>query len=208
MSQTLLRIKSLTALSVNVTVKPQDILVCVFNFRRSFSVFFHHNYLPSLVTIARWKGVPCTHGGGGAGSPFTLAPVSREFTCSHFHKKWMPRSSPTKGGLGVRESRNGHLSNIRVSDLPFLALYDAMCFNLPNHPSVSNIKQALLLESGKLCKRNCVLSSVTQLEEPGVFNRVVLCMMEQLKLCSRRIHTGYEKVQYLLDLHVGLKCLF
>ena len=120
----------------------------------------------------------------------------------------MPRSSPTKRGLGVRESRNGHLSNIRVSDLPFLALYDAMCFNLPNHPSVSNIKQAFLLESGKLCKRNCVLSSVTQLEEPGVFNRVVLCMMEQLKLCSRRIHTGYEKVQYLLDLHVGLKCLF
>ena len=98
MSQTLLRIKSLTALGVDVTVKPQDILVCMFNFRRSFSVFFHHNYLPSLVTIARWKGVPCTHGGGGAGSPFTLAPVSREFTCSHFQKKWMPRSSPTRGG--------------------------------------------------------------------------------------------------------------
>ena len=120
----------------------------------------------------------------------------------------MPRSSPTRGGLGVREFRNGHPSNIRVSDLPFLALYDAMCFNLPNHPSVSNIKQALLLESGKLCRRNCVLSSVTQLEEPGVFNRVVLCIIEQLKLCSRRIHTGYEKLQYLLDLHVGLKFLF
>ena len=121
----------------------------------------------------------------------------------------MPRSqSPTRGGLGVREFHNGHPSNIRVSDISFLALYDAMCFNLPNHPSVSNIKQALLLESGKLCKRNCVLSNVTQLEEPGVFNRVVLCMMEQLKLCSTRIHTGYEKVQYLLDLHVGLKCLF
>ena len=65
----------------------------------------------------------------------------------------MPRSqSPTRGGLGVREFHNGHPSNIRVSDLSFLALYDAICFNLPNHPSVSNIKQALLLEVGNFAK--------------------------------------------------------
>ena len=70
----------------------------------------------------------------------------------------MTRSSPTRGGLGVREFRNGHLSNIRVSDLPFLALYDAMCFNLPNHPSVSNIKQALLLEVGNFAKETALLS--------------------------------------------------
>ena len=64
----------------------------------------------------------------------------------------MPRSSPTRGGLGVQEFRNGHPSNIRVSGLPFLALYDAMCFNLPNNPSVSNIKQALLLKVGNFAK--------------------------------------------------------
>ena len=64
----------------------------------------------------------------------------------------MPRPFPTRGGLGVREFHNGHPSNIRFSDFPFLALYDEMCLNLPYHPSVSNIKQALLLEVGNFAK--------------------------------------------------------
>ena len=117
----------------------------------SFIIFGIPSY-DSKIRFDIWKGVPCTHEGGGAGSPFTLAPVSREFTCSHFHKKWMPRPFPTRGGLGVREFHNDHPSNIRFSDLPFLALYDEICLNLPYHPSVSNIKQALLLEVGNSAK--------------------------------------------------------
>ena len=146
----------------------------------SFIIFAIPCY-DSKIRFDIWKGVPCTHGEGGAGSPFTLAPVSREFTFPNFHKKWMPRSSPTRGGLGVREFHNGHPSNIRVSDISFLALYDAMCFNLPNHPSVSNIKQALLLKVGNFAKESAFSQALLSWKSL-VFLIVLYCINRTIKV--------------------------
>ena len=80
-------------------------------------------------------------------------------------------------GLGVREFHNGHPSNIRFSDFPFLALYDAICFNLPYHPSVSNIKQGVLLEVGNFAKETSFSQALLG-RKSLVFNRVVLCIID------------------------------
>ena len=105
----------------------------------------------------------------------------------------MPRPFPTRGGLGVREFHNGHPSNIRFSDLPFLALYDEICLNLPYHPSVSNIKQALLLEVGNFAKETSFSQALLSWKRLVFFNCVLLYIIEQLKLCSRKIHCGFKQ---------------